>query len=324
MAQLHHLPHEVGNHCTSTSIRDVFLYDGLPISEAAVFGLGSGLGFFYVTKPHESPTFRLNGRALDLEAKFYRNTGYGEFAWAETWSPQAIADALERGRPVLAKMDIFHLPYYQPPVHFVMHTVVVAAIDSQSVTVADTASDSLLTMTLNEFQAAINVYDPPMMYPYHWAAAPESKPVLHREYILRSLETAAREMLTPDFEVIGLPAMRRLAEAFPMWKNVKDWAWCARFAYQSMEKRGTGGGSFRLMYADFLEEASAYVPELQDIQAARRMRHIGEKWVELAQVCKDIFVEENPAGFVEAGRLTAQIADLETGIMQDFLMIAAG
>lgn len=318
------LPHEVGVHCTSTSIRDVYLYDGLAISEAAVFGLGSGLGFFYISKPHESPSVRLNGRALDLEAKFYRNTGYDHFVWEERWSPEAIAHALDRGRPVLAKMDIFHLPYYQPPVHFVMHTVVVAAIDlaARTITVADTASDALLTITLDEFQAAVNVNDPPMMTPYHWAIAPECKPVLHREYILRSLYTTAREMLLPDFEVIGLPAMRRLADDFPAWKNMKDWAWCARFAYQSMEKRGTGGGSFRLLYADFLEEISTYVPELDDMHAADKMRHIGQQWVDLAQICKTVFVEEDPSGFAAAGRLTAHIADLEARVMQDFLHLA--
>ncbi len=31
--------------------------------------------------------------------------------------------------------------------------------------------------------------------------------------------------------------------------------WCARFGYQVIERRGTGGGNFRLMYSRFLDEA---------------------------------------------------------------------
>jgi uncharacterized protein DUF4872 len=35
----------------------------------------------------------------------------------------------------------------------------------------------------------------------------------------------------------------------------EDWQWCARFLYQVIERRGTGGGNFRKMYSRFLEEA---------------------------------------------------------------------
>ncbi len=54
----------------------------------------------------------------------------------------------------------------------------------------------------------------------------------------------------------GLPALRRLAAEAADWpQQAEDWQWCARFAYQVIERRGTGGGNFRLMYSRFLEEA---------------------------------------------------------------------
>ena len=37
-------------------------------------------------------------------------------------------------------------------------------------------------------------------------------------------------------------------------EQVEDWQWCARFGYQVIERRGTGGGNFRLMYSRFLAE----------------------------------------------------------------------
>ena len=50
-----------------------------------------------------------------------------------------------------------------------------------------------------------------------------------------------------DFE--GLPAMRRFAAEVASWPEVaEDWQWCARFLYQVVERRGTGGGNFRRMY----------------------------------------------------------------------------
>ena len=51
------------------------------------------------------------------------------------------------------------------------------------------------------------------------------------------------------------------AEVADWPQQVEDWRWCARFCYQVIERRGTGGGNFRLMYSRFLEEAgSQYAP----------------------------------------------------------------
>ena len=64
-------------------------------------------------------------------------------------------------------------------------------------------------------------------------------------------------MLEPEFgEFQGIPALRRLAAEVGCWpEQAEDWRWCARFLYQVIERRGTGGGNFRLLYSRFLEEA---------------------------------------------------------------------
>ena len=54
----------------------------------------------------------------------------------------------------------------------------------------------------------------------------------------------------------------------------EDWQWCARFGYQVIERRGTGGGAFRLMYSRFLEEARRPEAPLAAEAAAR--------WTDLA------------------------------------------
>ena len=78
-----------------------------------------------------------------------------------------------------------------------------------------------------------------------------------REAIPAAIERAATAMVEPEFrEFSGLDAVRRLSEEAGSWPEVaEDWQWCARFGYQVIERRGTGGGAFRLMYSRFLEEA---------------------------------------------------------------------
>ncbi len=64
-------------------------------------------------------------------------------------------------------------------------------------------------------------------------------------------------MLEPELGAVqGMPALRRFASEVGAWpEEAEDWRWCARFLYQVIERRGTGGGNFRLMYSRFLEEA---------------------------------------------------------------------
>ena len=76
-------------------------------------------------------------------------------------------------------------------------------------------------------------------------------------------------------EFQGLPALKRLADEIGGWPEAaEDWQWCARFLYQVIERRGTGGGNFRRMYSRFLEEAG--------YEEAALAAEAAERWTELA------------------------------------------
>jgi hypothetical protein len=104
---------------------------------------------------------------------------------------------------------------------------------------------------------------------------------LDRERLLatvpRAVERAVKGMLEPEWgENAGLPAVQRLAAEAGDWPSeAGDWQWCARFAYQVIERRGTGGGNFRLMYSRFLEETGYS-------EAAALAGEAARDWTELA------------------------------------------
>jgi hypothetical protein len=71
-----------------------------------------------------------------------------------------------------------------------------------------------------------------------------------------AIARATLRMLEPDMgDFEGLPALRRFAAEVGEWPQATpDWQWSARFNYQVIERRGTGGSNFRSLYSRFLAE----------------------------------------------------------------------
>lgn len=311
----------VGHHCSSSAVRSVLAYDGLDVSEALVFGLGSGLGFFYVSDPKGSPTRRFNGRAPDLEGNFYGLAGC-PLSWTRSWRPEVLQAALLAGRPVLAQTDIQPIPYYDDA-HFSGHGLAVVGLEREDedaeVVTADIAAEGFSRMPLRCFREAVAHDSWPLLAPYGYAAAPK----LHRLDVAamapRAVARTAAYMLRPPSPHEGVAGMRKMAAELPSWLALADVTWVCRFAYQAIEKRGTGGGGFRWLYRDFLDEVRGYVPAVSD-EIVAGFGVAGERWRELGQLFKtlafqkDLDFEEDGARLREAAALLESLAALETAL----------
>jgi hypothetical protein len=314
--QLNGFKHVAGIHCSSSSIADILRYDGQALSEPMVFGLGSGLGFIFSNDARYSPRYRFNGRALDLEGKFYALFGV-RLPWAGRWDPDAIERALSQGRPLVAQTDIAYLPYYDGA-HFPLHGIVVTGWDGRRAQVADTFSNDPQSVTEGELRAALEGEGSPFMDPpYRIAAAPRIAATIDADTLSRAILTAAREMLEPVVAGTGIPAMHRLVAEREAWRDSADWTWSARFAYQGIEKRGTGGGGFRTMYARFLEEAREVLPAIDRVRAIHRMHDSSSRWSAMAQDLKHAFVKEDRSGLDAAADRLHDIAVHETALLAD-------
>ena len=314
--QLDRFSHVAGTHCSSSSIADILRFDGQPLSEPMVFGLGSGLGFVLSNDARYSPRYRFNGRALDLEGKFYALFGT-QLAWAGRWDENAIERALAQGRPLIAQTDIAYLPYYDG-VHFPLHGIVVTGWDGKRAQVADTFSTDLQSITAGELRAALEGEGSPFMDPpYRIAPAPRVEITLDADTLARAILVTAHEMLEPAVPGTGAPAMRQLVAEREAWRDSADWLWSARFAYQGIEKRGTGGGGFRTMYAQFLEEARPWLPAIDRVRAVHRMHDSSSRWSAMAQDLKRSFVDEDRSGIDAAANRLHDIAVHETALLAD-------
>ena len=118
--------HNPGRHCASTALSDVMAFWGRDLSEAMCFGLGRGLGAFYMNFPGLSPSHWVMARCSDIESKFFEAIGV-KFAWKTAGDAQKAwvetKKDIDDGKPVYLQTDIHFLPYYNTKTHFNRHAV---------------------------------------------------------------------------------------------------------------------------------------------------------------------------------------------------------
>jgi hypothetical protein len=253
-----HLP---GNHCGSTALRNLLAFHGAEISEDMALGLGAGISFYYVPLDGSSPSRFTNGRVGRLEEQFVELTGAPirlETFDSPDASGAAARAAVDAGRPAILLTDLYYLDHYGNSAHFPGHAVVLAGYDAEVAYLSDTSFEELQVTRLESLARARHGNHPLFPLDGHMLTVPPgAEPGDLGQAAGRAIERNVRQMLDPPLgEYEGLPALRRFAAEVGSWPlQLEDWRWCARFCYQVIERRGTGGGNFRLMYSRFLAEA---------------------------------------------------------------------
>lgn len=289
--------HRPGVHCGSTALSNALRARGLDLPEHMVFGLGAGLGFFYVTEPSQSPTHTIFGRHLWLEKTACAVLGAGyddrtEDDAARAW--EGATRALARGIAPILITDLRHLPYAGTRTPFNWHSVVLAGYDPERriAFLADTEREGVCEVAFDDLERARSSDGPPFGYTgRRWmeVEAP-ARPRPMAEAVVDALRRQARGMLRDGRGAAGVAGLERFAEELPAWSRrasgEADRSWSFRFAYQVIERRGTGGGLFRVLYSRFLEEAERLVPSLAGSGLSARMKELAGRWTSLAQAFK--------------------------------------
>ena len=304
--------HHPGHHCGSTALRNLLSFHGLEISEEMALGLGAGVSFYYVPVDGQSPSRFINGRVGRLEEQFLEITGtelrLETFeAEAESWA--AARGVVDSGRPALLLTDLYYLDHYGNSAHFPGHAVVLAGYDSELAYLSDTSFAELQTTRLESLAKARHGKHPIFPLSGHMFTLPAEVELSDpRGAADAAIARNAANMLEPAMgEYEGLPALRRLAAEVRHWpEQIDDWQWTARFGYQVIERRGTGGGNFRLMYSRFLEEAGR--EEEASIAAEASAR-----WTALAAalLAASEAAEPEPPLWAKAGSEAARVLEAE-------------
>ncbi|MFB6163770.1 MAG: BtrH N-terminal domain-containing protein [Haloarculaceae archaeon] len=325
--------HRPGNHCGSTSLANLATYYGWGYDEPTCFGLGSGLGFTFLELPDGAERVML-GRPLWLEVAFFERLAIGhEHHTGEGWETirGRIVDGVARDEPVLLFTDLYYMDYFDTDTHFAPHSLLAIGydVDADTVLLSDNEFPEPQTLAGERLAAAL---DSPYMVPEPGRTLVVTDPdpgVGFAAAAPAAVAETARYMLDPDAVdrelgpgTHGLAGVRALADDVPSWTDLADPSWTARFAYQNVERRGTGGGCFRRMYAQFLA-AAVEADDRLPADAPDRMSEIAADWTAAGETLKaaserDDEGEMEPL-FADAAEQLHDLADREEALFADLL-----
>ncbi|RQH03301.1 BtrH N-terminal domain-containing protein [Natrarchaeobius oligotrophus] len=326
--------HGTGRHCGSTSLRNLATHYGWGCDEETCFGLAAGLGFTYFELP-ESPHRGFIGRPPRIEETFFDLLEIGvDRHEGEGWRTvrRRLRDSLAAGDPVMVFTDIYYLDYFGSDTHFGPHSVLCVGLEDggDTAVLSDTEFDERQRVPLERLRQAMNsTHGVPLSNRHLVVTDPEPGRSLE-EAAPDAVAEMARTMLDADratgpdgnFGTQGLAGVRRFADELPSWVEFDDPQWSVRFAYQNVERRGTGGGAFRQLYADFLESLDGSGPALP-ADATERMNAIAADWTDAGETLKAASerpdTERMGPTLTDVAETVHDLADREQRLYEDLL-----
>lgn len=299
---MNNFQHTHSAHCESGVTSLLLKHQGLNISEAFSFGIGSGLTFAYL------PIVKISGmpliayRTLPKSIIKKSTKRLGMKLETQTFKHQQKAEEsldklLDEGKYVGLQTSVYYLPYFPDDMrfHFNAHNLIVYGKEGDEYLVSDPVFEQPVRIKkkkLIKARFAKGALAPKGLLYY---INSEPKEVNYEKIIKSSIKSTIREMNAPMF-FVGIKGINYLAKKIrQIPKKHKDDLRYPRLylghIVRMQEEIGTGGAGFRYMYASFLQEASQYTNEAVLKESSEMMTAVGDEWRNFAHatamMCKD-------------------------------------
>lgn len=281
--------HKPAGHCENGVVSNLLRFYGVEMSEAMIFGLGSGLFFSHM------PFIKMHGMAVtsfrplpgDIFARVVGLLGIKMKRFKFRNKDKAMSkldEILMRGIPVGVLVGVYHLPYFPKEYrfHFNAHNICVIGRDKNDYIVSDPVVVDKCRLSFEELKLvrfAQGTY-PPKGRMYYIEDASEIKQlnaIMIKKAILKNCE----RMLRIPIPMFGVNGIRFLAKRMRKWVSYfgeKKAALNLAQVIRMLEEIGTGGAGFRFMYAAFLQEASVFLKEPELDRISTELTSIGDLW----------------------------------------------
>lgn len=317
-----------GVHCETTTLGVLLAHAGVELSEPMLFGLGGGLSFIYWDSERQPVPF-LGGRVkpfvlteqvtqrLALTLRVSETTS-ARRGWEQ------VRTSIDQGVPVGLQLDSHDLDYFTTRAHFAGHIVALYGYDDTSAYLIDTAQQGGRVRTRLESLARARAARGPMSARHRsFTIDPPTSGINADQLqaaVIPALSACAHAFLNPPIANLGGRGIHTAATRIPsLLDRVDDPERDLVLISMLLERGGTGGALFRILYRDFLAECSDLLdgrPEAAAIrQAQQRFTESAQMWTRVAHLIHTTGVTGNSRYLTEAGHDLTAIAEVETAAM---------
>ena len=280
--------HRHAAHCESGATQALMLQEGTELSEAMIFGIGSGIffGFMPFVKVDRLPltTYRImpggvfqraaNRLGVKVKRYHFRNPQKGE---------KKLDQLLDEGRMLGAQVGVYWLPYFPPRLrfHFNAHNIVIYGKEGDDYLISDPVLNEPVRCASKDLLKARFAKGPlaPKGHIYHLLGKPDLSRL--RPATIKGIHETCNKMLKIPIPLFGVKGIRYLANKLETWPErygMKESNVHLGQVIRMQEEIGTGGGGFRFVYAAFLQEASKLLGIEELSELSEKLTEVGDDW----------------------------------------------
>ncbi|GAA1420931.1 BtrH N-terminal domain-containing protein [Streptomyces thermospinosisporus] len=315
----------VGNHCESTTLVNLLRQRDIDLSESFVFGLAGGLSFIY-WRTKQMPTPFVGGRikpdtlSENLADALNMRLSVHETSSARRAREHLLAE-LDSGNVVGLKLDRYLLDYSTDDFRFAAHYVACVGHEDDRFALVETRPLGLKWASGESLAAARDPRGPMSSRNRAFTLEPlkGGLPDL-AEAARKGIRASAQNILNPPISNFGFKGMHKVADLMPQWLDDLESPGTGLSEISTiMEDAGTGGGLFRMMWAEFLAETAGLtgVGEFQEISDA--YRGVSKKWTDVAGLVREAGATSSRECLHSASAMVHEAAEEERHLMQRLL-----
>lgn len=314
-------------HCETTALGVLLRHGGLDLSEPMLFGLGSGLSFIYWDSKSMGFPF-LGGRVKPFELTRNLAALLGlELLVGETTSPrkawQNVVAPIDAGRPVGLQLDSYHLDYFSTKVHFGGHVVAMCGYDEHVAYLVDTDPQGGAVSTSLSGLARARAERGPMTAKHRsFTISVPSNLTSPQDRIIPAIKSCADAFLNPPIANLGHRGIEKTAKQVPKWLQRSDNPQeDLPQAAVLMERAGTGGALFRILYRDFLAECAQLIDSDHMRTGHSLYAEAATHWTQVAALLAAAGESGDVNDLIQAGAILHELSRIERDAMRALSML---
>lgn len=285
-----HFPAE---HCETGAIRNLLHFYGCEMSEAMIFGIGSGLFFIHVPflRHEKLPLTMFRTTPVSIFKNVARITGiklYHHRFINRDKSMRVLDELVEKNIPVglvVSLAELAYFPFYLRG-EFNGHHIVIIGKEDDDYYVSDTFPQIEGIQKISKTDLLKVRYTESFLSPrgemFYITRSPQN--INMKEAIKKGIKKTCRLMLYFPSNKFGVDAIFLLAKRIRRLESKEESEKKKRLRQivRLAEEAGTGGSGFRRMYATFLKESAELLQNNELKDASQKMDYIADLWRNLS------------------------------------------